>query len=652
MEHGCSVISPREWVRGSVIGVGAFGTVSLALDKANGELFSVKSIECGEGKRGELLAMENEIQILKRMDSPWIVRFLGDDFSEENGVRQRNLLMEYMAGGSVADILKKFGGHLDESVIRTYTRSILKGIQYLHSLGIVHSDIKGKNVLVGSSGVKLADFGSAKRISGEEESNNESKVQLRGTPLWMAPEVVKQIEQGPASDIWSLGCTVVEMATGRPPWSNTNHPVAAMYRIGCTDELPEFPESLSVEAHDFLEKCFRRDPRQRWTSAQLLSHPFLNECTHKGSVSPTSTMDFHNAEQKWDSGSSASSISRTIPILSLHMELPTLGQEAGHSESEEKRPVEQSQRASPRQRMAELAEKIPIESVGERPNWCLSPPSSPLGNWIVVRSPKGNSPMLDSPFSDFINGSFADKAPTAQSPKVERHAKSKGSELDENSSLGSTTDDAQIDKEGSCTEKFALGIPPVNQGLPCNSMTKTVSFHYLPGPKSTPYGHSSNMRKHGWHLSLIRLKNRQKVGCDIAASCLLCFIPHSGRVTHLQPTLQPWFCPKSTRSEYSHVEESYLSQSSCVLLVVGMNWYKHAVYFCISLAAEGNDYRHPVFLSNNQRGTGCFCYCSLPTANLCHDRTKSHQYNNNRIDISASFFASGINLISFAWLHV
>ncbi|XP_059067882.1 mitogen-activated protein kinase kinase kinase 18-like [Cryptomeria japonica] len=245
----------EEWVCGGIIGAGAFGTVSLAICKSNAHLFAVKSTTTS------ISSLENEYNILKSLDSPYVVQCLGKEYTTENGQSVYNLFMEYMPGGSIGDLLTKFGGQLDESVIRCYTRGILLGIQYLHRKGIVDCDIKGKNILVGSNGVKLADLGSAKRNGNEEDK--EQRCQLRGSPLWMAPEVVKQVEQGPASDIWSLGCTVIEMSTGQPPWGSTLHPLNTMYRIGFIEELPEMPQYLSAEGKDFLEKCLRRDPRQR-----------------------------------------------------------------------------------------------------------------------------------------------------------------------------------------------------------------------------------------------------------------------------------------------------------------------------------------------------------------------------------------------------
>ncbi|KAF3774048.1 Dual specificity protein kinase [Nymphaea thermarum] len=101
---------------------------------------------------------------------------------------------------------------------------------------------------------------------------------LAGTPLFNAPEVARGQRQGSAADVWALGCTVVEMATGRPPWAgDVTDPVSALYRIGYTDAVPEMPENLSEEGRDFLGRCFCRNPSERSTAEELLEHSFVNK---------------------------------------------------------------------------------------------------------------------------------------------------------------------------------------------------------------------------------------------------------------------------------------------------------------------------------------------------------------------------------------
>lgn len=79
----------------------------------------------------------------------------------------------------------------------------------------------------------------------------------------MAPEVMRQEGHGRFADIWSLGCTVIEMATGKPPWSHRTNPIAVFMQVGNSNEPPSIPAELSPEAKDFILSCFRRNPNQR-----------------------------------------------------------------------------------------------------------------------------------------------------------------------------------------------------------------------------------------------------------------------------------------------------------------------------------------------------------------------------------------------------
>lgn len=203
-----------------------------------------------------------------------------------------NLFMEYATGGTLHDEIQRHGGSLDESLIAFYARQILQGLDYLHSNGLVHCDIKSRNILITETGAKIADFGCAKWEGGA--------VQSGGTPMFMAPEVARGENQGFASDIWAVGCTVIEMASGGAPWPDATDPVTVLYRIAYSSELPEFPGFLSNQAKDFLSNCLRRDPKERLIASQLLKHPFLGEFnsgtkqiqeSNSSSNSPTSILD-------------------------------------------------------------------------------------------------------------------------------------------------------------------------------------------------------------------------------------------------------------------------------------------------------------------------------------------------------------------------
>ncbi|OWM75381.1 mitogen-activated protein kinase kinase kinase 18-like [Punica granatum] len=277
-----------EWTRGPRIGHGSSAAVSVAAFHKSCDILAVKSADL---RRAEPL--QHEQRILSSLDCPHIVTYKGYDITSESGKRVYNLFMEYLPRGTLTDEIRKRGGKLDEPRITRYSRQIARGIDYLHSRGLVHCDIKGRNILIGEDGAKIADFGCAK--SADEVGS------CCGTPAFMAPEVARGEEQGKPADIWAFGCTVIEMATGRSLWGGDGgDPLSVLYRIGFSDASAEIPGSLSEEAKDFLEKCLRRNPEDRWTTSQLLNHPFLvdpttcsspNRASDSSSSSPTSILD-------------------------------------------------------------------------------------------------------------------------------------------------------------------------------------------------------------------------------------------------------------------------------------------------------------------------------------------------------------------------
>ncbi|XP_018474197.2 mitogen-activated protein kinase kinase kinase 18-like [Raphanus sativus] len=254
----------QNWIRGPTIGRGSTATVSLAITNS-GEFFAVKSAELSSSA-----VLQREQTILSNLSSPYVVKYIGSNTTTENNKQMYNLLMEYVPGGSIRDLIKTSGGKLPEPEIRSYTRQILRGLMYLHERGIVHCDLKSENVMIGGETAKIADLGCAKMAGN-------GSLEFSGTPAFMSPEVARGEEQGFPADVWALGCMVIEMATGLSPWPELNDVVAAIYKIGFTGESPEIPEVLSEKGRDFLRKCLIRDPKQRWAVEELLQHPFLDE---------------------------------------------------------------------------------------------------------------------------------------------------------------------------------------------------------------------------------------------------------------------------------------------------------------------------------------------------------------------------------------
>ncbi|XP_078701136.1 mitogen-activated protein kinase kinase kinase 2-like isoform X22 [Branchiostoma floridae x Branchiostoma belcheri] len=263
--------APTNWRQGKLLGQGAFGQVYLCYDADTGRELALKQVHLDpknvEASK-EVKALECEIQLLKNLQHERIVQYYGC-IQDENRLC---IFMEYMPGGSVKDQIRQYGA-LTENVTRKYTRQILEGILYLHSNMIVHRDIKGANILRDSSGnVKLGDFGASKRIQTICSATGMRTV--TGTPYWMSPEVINGEGYGRKADIWSIGCTVVEMLTEKPPWFDYE-PMAAIFKIATQPTIPKLPAGVSDCAHDFLRIIFQKDHRQRASAQELLEHSFV-----------------------------------------------------------------------------------------------------------------------------------------------------------------------------------------------------------------------------------------------------------------------------------------------------------------------------------------------------------------------------------------
>ncbi|PWA57727.1 mitogen-activated protein kinase kinase kinase 17 [Artemisia annua] len=270
-----------EWTRGHVLGLGSSATVSAAIS-TTGEVFAVKSVYMTK-----LESLQREQHFLTILNSPYVVSYKGCDITNEDDKVMCNLMMEYMSQGTIIDALKRRNcGRFDEMVISSYIRQVVEGLEYIHSCGVVHCDIKGANLLVSENNVKIADFGCAKWVS--------ESVPFSGTPMFMAPEVARGEEQGFAADIWALGCVLIELATNSSPWTNATDPVSILYKIAYSDEIPHIPDMFSRKAKDFIAKCLIRDPKERWSASELLKHPFLTKRKNDKNMwtsSPTSILD-------------------------------------------------------------------------------------------------------------------------------------------------------------------------------------------------------------------------------------------------------------------------------------------------------------------------------------------------------------------------
>ncbi|GER51021.1 serine/threonine protein kinase, partial [Striga asiatica] len=286
------VIAGSRWKKGKLLGRGTFGHVYVGFNS----------------ETGEMCAMKEEIALLSRLKHPNIVHYYGSETVDD----KLYIYLEYVSGGSIHKILQEYG-KLGESAIRSYTQQILSGLAYLHAKNTVHRDIKGANILVDPNGrVKLADFGMAKHISGQS-----CPLSFKGSPYWMAPEVIRNSNGSSLPvDIWSLGCTVLEMATSKPPWSQYEG-VAAMFKIGNSKELPTIPEHLSNEGKEFVKLCLQRNPQHRPTATQLLEHSFVKNL--EKNISPSDhPPHLNNVVKSTDNGHARSLQQLDTEGLAIH----------------------------------------------------------------------------------------------------------------------------------------------------------------------------------------------------------------------------------------------------------------------------------------------------------------------------------------------
>lgn len=269
-------------IKNDTIGQGAFATVKKAIERSTGDSYAVKIINrrraIHAGGKGAMDGVNRELQILRQLDHPNIVRL--KSFYED--VENYYLVMELVPGGDLMDFVAA-NGAIGEDATQVITKQILDGIAYVHQLGISHRDLKPDNILIMQDDpiiVKITDFGLAK-IS----DNTTFMKTFCGTLAYVAPEIITGKHEQPLVpghnysdlvDIWSLGCLVYVLLTTHLPFNGkTQGQMFQKIKSGEFHESPLNSYQISQEGRDFLKCCLQVDPSKRLTAKQALKHPWL-----------------------------------------------------------------------------------------------------------------------------------------------------------------------------------------------------------------------------------------------------------------------------------------------------------------------------------------------------------------------------------------
>jgi len=305
------IVRKGKWTMGSRIGQGSFGVVHVGMNNITGKLMAIKSMNIpsnNASSRQLLDDIRREIDLMKSFHHANIVQYCGCEMDSKKQVL--HIFQEWVPGGSITSLLKKFGP-LPLAVVRSYLHQILLGLKYLHENHVLHRDIKGGNVLVNDEGiVKLADFGASKCIHVSDNGtvvdveDAMANMTMRGTPYFMAPEVFEE-KYGRKADIWSCVCVAYQMCTSNPPWRAlgikspmklflyiTNHegpppldaPISRDHSVTDNEDNIVEPTATSELFIDLLKHCFHRDPSKRPSAKALLEHPFFTEDLNDDSI--------------------------------------------------------------------------------------------------------------------------------------------------------------------------------------------------------------------------------------------------------------------------------------------------------------------------------------------------------------------------------
>jgi len=282
------------------IGRGAYGKVRKCEDTESHQVYACKIIRKSLLKKRKkpsanssrrstadpVKVLLREIAIMKKLDHPNVLRLI--EAMDDPDKDKLYLVVEYMSGGSVQDLIDSRGA-LPEEEARQYFRDLICGLDYLHHSGILHRDIKPENMLLGQDKrIKICDFGVAAMFDEDDVMTSTA-----GTPAFMAPEIITDSQyRGKPADIWACGVTLYYMFFGDCPFIAPT--LYSIYDMIQTTRLT-IPDTVSEQLSDFLRALIERDPQKRLTMAQIKTHPWVTD-SGKDPFPEIARVDLHVSE--------------------------------------------------------------------------------------------------------------------------------------------------------------------------------------------------------------------------------------------------------------------------------------------------------------------------------------------------------------------
>eukprot|EP01126_Amoeba_proteus_P049663 TRINITY_DN5820_c0_g1_i14.p1 TRINITY_DN5820_c0_g1~~TRINITY_DN5820_c0_g1_i14.p1 ORF type:complete len:606 (-),score=131.54 TRINITY_DN5820_c0_g1_i14:396-2213(-) len=250
------------------IGEGSSSCVFLAVDMKHktGRKLAIKRLAMSHHN---LPALAAEIYMMKTMKHPNIV-YYKNSYIHDNRLW---IVMEFMDSGSLTDLLNFHESNpMNELQIRYVVWNVLKGLDFIHGMHVIHRDIKSDNILLNQKGaVKIGDFG----FSAQLTTSRRKRTTANGTAYWMAPEVIQGKEYDTSADIWSLGILLMEMTEGIPPYMDLPELQALIQISKYGVPALQNPENWSKDLISFLSSCVMFKPSKRPSTKDLISHNLI-----------------------------------------------------------------------------------------------------------------------------------------------------------------------------------------------------------------------------------------------------------------------------------------------------------------------------------------------------------------------------------------